>query len=72
MLEAGDIRVQPRPEAPSQPAGEAPREKLNYDVSYRSWNQVLVERADGGGVAFVLDRHGLWRWKLAGVELREG
>ena len=72
MLEAGDIRVQPRPEAPSQPAGEAAREKLNYDVSYRSWNQVLVERADGGGVAFVLDRHGLWNWKLAGVELREG
>lgn len=72
MLEAGDIRVQPRPETPPQPASEAPREKLNYDVSYRSWNQVLVERADGGGVAFVLDRHGLWSWKLAGVELREG
>lgn len=71
MLEAGDIRVQPTPEGPPQPAGEAPRDKPNYDVSYRSWNQVLVERADGGGVAFVLDRHGLWSWKLAGVELRE-
>lgn len=71
MLEAGDIRVQPTPGGPPQPAGDAPRDKPNYDVSYRGWNQVLVERADGGGVAFVLDRHGLWRWKLAGVELRE-
>lgn len=73
MLEAGDIRVQPRMgDAPApRPAGEAPPEKPNYDVSYRGWNQVLVERADGGGVAFLLDRHGLWTWKLAGVELRE-
>lgn len=72
MLEAGDIRVQPKPaDAPPPPAGEQPREKPNYDLSYRSWNQVVVERADGGGVAFLLDRHGLWSWKLAGVELRE-
>lgn len=72
MLEAGDIRVQPEPEGPpSPPADEGRREKLNYDLSYRSWDQVVVERADGGGVAFVLDRHGLWSWKLAGVELRE-
>jgi hypothetical protein len=70
MLEAGDIRVQPGQEGPP-PAGDAPREKLDYGLSYRNWNQVLVERADGGGLAFVLDRHGLWRWKLAGVELRE-
>lgn len=70
MLEAGDIRVQPEPQGPP-PGGAAPREKLNYGLSYRDWNQVLVERADGGGLAFVLDRHGLWNWKLAGVELRE-
>jgi hypothetical protein len=72
MLEAGDIRVQPKPaDTPPLPAGEAPREKLNYDLSYRSWNQVVIERADGGGVSFVLDRDGLWSWKLAGIELRE-
>lgn len=71
MLEAGDIRVQPRQEGAPPPAGEAPREKLDYDLSYRSWGQAVVERADGGGVAFVLDRDGLWSWKLAGVELRE-
>ncbi|KFI07679.1 DUF2939 domain-containing protein [Massilia sp. BSC265] len=71
MLEAGDIRVQPKPDGPPPAASDAPREKRNYDLSYRSWKQVVVERAEGGGVAFLLDRHGLWSWKLAGVELRE-
>lgn len=74
MLDAGDIRVQPEPAAvppaPAPASEERPREKPNYDLSYRSLNQVVVERADGGGVRFVLDRDGLWRWKLAGVELR--
>ena len=73
MLDAGDIRVQPKPagEPAGGPAasGDAPREKVNYDLSYRGWNQAVVQRADGGGVAFVLDRHGLWSWKLAAVEL---
>lgn len=69
MLEAGDVRFQSAPGVPAPaPAGEPPREKPNYDLSYRGWNQVLVQRADGGGVAFVLDRDGLWRWKLTGVE----
>lgn len=69
MLDAGDIRV--RPLEPAAPADARPREKVNYDLSYRSWEQVVVQRADGGGVAFLLDRQGLWRWKLAGVALRE-
>jgi hypothetical protein len=71
MLDAGDIRVRPTPETSPPASGGRPREKLNYDLSYRNWNQVVVERADGGGVRFVLDRDGLWAWKLAGVELRE-
>lgn len=75
MLESGDIRLQPRrspePErSPGMSDGPA-REKLNYDLGYRNWNQVVVERADGGGVAFILKRDGWWSWKLAGVELRE-
>ena len=71
MLESGDIRVQPRQDNPPPASGEPAREKLNYDLSYRSWSQAVVQRADGGGVAFILDRHGLWSWKLAAVELPE-
>lgn len=77
MLAAGDIRVQPMnerredPAAAPAPAADPPREKLNYDLSYRTWNQVVVERADGGGVRFVLDRSGVWSWKLVGVEQPE-
>lgn len=71
MLDAGDIRVQPGRDGPPPSASDAPREKPNYDLSYRSWDRVVVERADGGGVRFVLDRSGLWDWKLVGVELPE-
>ncbi|RZA34920.1 MAG: DUF2939 domain-containing protein [Lysobacteraceae bacterium] len=75
MLEAGDIRVRPLEQqapadAPAREMGEQAA-KVNYDLSYRSWEQVVVQRADGGGVAFILDRNGLWSWKLAGVELPE-
>ncbi|VXB73340.1 DUF2939 domain-containing protein [Massilia sp. 9I] len=71
MLESGDIRMQPKPQDGPAASNDGAREKVNYDLSYRSWNQVLVQRADGGGVAFVLDRDGLWSWKLAAVELPE-
>lgn len=71
MLESGDIRVQPERQDIPGPSDEGGREEINYALSYRGWGQAVVERADGSGVAFVLDRHGLWGWKLAGVELRE-
>lgn len=69
MLDAGDVRVRPMQDSPPVQADEGPRDKPNYDLSYRSLNQVLVARADGGGAVFVLDRDGLWRWKLVAVEL---
>lgn len=71
MLDAGDIRLQPKRDEPPSIEDEGVHEKVNYDLSYRGWNQVVVQRADGGGVAFVLDRDGLWHWKLAAVELPE-
>ncbi|MCC2955566.1 DUF2939 domain-containing protein [Massilia sp. IC2-477] len=71
MLDSGDIRVQPKQEGSPAPTGEGARDKVNYDLSYRGWGQAVVQRADGGGVAFILDRDGLWSWKLAAVELRE-
>jgi len=71
MLDAGEIRFQPKREEPPPIEDERVREKVNYDLSYRSWRQAVVQRADGGGVAFVLDRDGLWHWKLAAVELPE-
>ena len=75
MLESGDVRVRPMQDSEPASADEGPRgearEKPNYDLSYRSLNQVVVARADGGGAVFVLDRDGLWRWKLVAVELPE-
>lgn len=71
MLDSGDIRVQPKREDAPAPTGEGARDKVNYDLSYRGWDQAVVQRADGGGVAFILNRDGLWGWKLAAVELPE-
>lgn len=71
MLDAGEIRFQPRREEPPSIEDEGVHEKVNYDLSYRGWSQAVVRRADRGGVAFVLDRDGLWHWKLAAVELPE-
>jgi hypothetical protein len=77
MLDSGDIRFQPKPDMAPAPGGEPgeanerARVKPNYDLSYRGWNQAVVQRADGGGVVFVLERHGLWGWKLAAVEMPE-
>jgi hypothetical protein len=76
MLAAGDIRLKPKHDQDQQPPGlphdERPREKPNYDLSYRSWGQVVIQKAQGGGVTFILNRDGLWSWKLAAIELPRG
>ncbi|MGH8854124.1 MAG: DUF2939 domain-containing protein [Telluria sp.] len=70
MLDAGDIRLQPKHREAGSVRGEGPREHVDYALGYRSWRQVVVERTDGDGAAFILDRDGVWGWKLAGIELR--
>ncbi len=71
MLETGDIRLQPG-QAPAGPApDQRPRDKVRYELAYRSLNQVVVQKEEEGGIAFVLDRDGLWSWKLVGIEQRE-
>jgi hypothetical protein len=75
MLEAGELRVrrgsgdgQDGPSAP--PAQQADTdEQPRYALSYRSWDRVAVAKEGGDGGAFILYRHGLWGWKLGGIEL---
>jgi hypothetical protein len=68
MLETGDIELQ-LARQPDRPAGhDLPHEKIRYTLSYRSLNQVTVENKQGVGARFILNRNGLWGWKLAGVE----
>lgn len=71
MLERGDVKLRSGPEAPSDAPreDERAREKLDYDLAYAGWDRVTVARDDGSGAVFILRRHGLWGWKLSGVEL---
>ncbi|MFZ4877609.1 DUF2939 domain-containing protein [Janthinobacterium sp. Mn2066] len=47
------------------------QEKTDYSVAYAGWDKFVVRaKADGdekGGL--VLQRHGLWDWKLSAIEL---
>lgn len=67
MLERGDMQLKTGRDQAA--AGEARREKVNYDLHYQGWNRVGVARADGSGASFILRRDGLWGWKLSGIEL---
>lgn len=71
MLEAGEVRIRPdrHPETPAPAADGATGEKARYALSYRSWDRVAIAREDKDGGAFILHRHGLWSWKLGGIEL---
>jgi hypothetical protein len=42
---------------------------VDYTVSYRGWDKVIVGRRGHNSGNFVLKRDGLWSWKLAAVEL---
>lgn len=75
MLEAGEVRIRPdrrpdrHPETPAPAPDGATGEKARYALSYRSWDRVAIAREDKDGGAFILHRHGLWSWKLGGIEL---
>lgn len=59
--------------APS-PGADAGREKLDYALSYRSWDTVAVELEQHGAShgSMILRRHGLWTWKMTSMELPAG
>ena len=68
MLEAGDVRVRYKTGDGMSPPSSS-QDKVRYTLSYRSWDRVAIEREGGDGGAFILHRHGLWSWKLGGIEL---
>ncbi|WP_379678720.1 DUF2939 domain-containing protein [Massilia consociata] len=72
MLEAGEVRIRREPDpapAPGRASTDGEGDKVRYDLAYRSWDRVAMTREGGGSGAFILHRHGLWSWKLGGIEL---
>jgi len=46
-----------------------------YSAGYTAWDKFAIGsavNAEGSGGALVLQRHGLWRWKLGAIELESG
>jgi Protein of unknown function (DUF2939) len=47
------------------------QEKADYSVAYAGWDKFVVRAKTGGDEkgSLVLQRHGLWNWKLSAIEL---
>lgn len=72
MLETGTVRLA-RPAAAVPAAAPAPAvagaRKTRWSLRYRGLNEVAVSNDAAGAARFILHRDGIWRWKLAGLEL---
>jgi hypothetical protein len=70
MLENGKVNLAKR-RTPAESEHQAQKDadgKPKYAVGYRSWDTfVLTWTASDGSLVF--KRHGLWGWKLSGIEL---
>lgn len=40
-----------------------------YASPYRAWDRVELRWEGKDGGSFILKRHGLWSWKLAGIDM---
>lgn len=67
MVEHGKVTIAKPAGEPEAAGAEPPGNKPHYALHYRGWDRFAVTADDGG--AFVFRRAGLWRWKLAGIEL---
>jgi hypothetical protein len=67
MIESGKTGL-PKP---GNAASSTPRasEKLDYSVSYQSWDKVAVSGKGADAGSFIFKRHGMWSWKLSAIEL---
>ena len=70
MVEHGKVSIGRPTREDRTPAAEPARDKPRYALHYRGWSRFAVTAEDGG--SFVFRRDGLWRWKLAGIELPGG
>lgn len=67
MMENGRVSMARREAPPEAP--RAPARKPDYDLAYRGWDRVELRWEGKDGGSFILERHGLWSWKLAGIDM---
>jgi len=55
----------------NSPAAGGAQEKTDYSVAYAGWDKFVVRAKAAGDEkgGLVLQRHGLWNWKLSAIEL---
>lgn len=67
MVEHGKVSIAGPAHEPAPADAAGARDKPRYALHYRGWDSFAVTAENGG--SFVFRRAGLWRWKLAGIEL---
>lgn len=62
--------VSPQAGAQDGSGAGATRQKADYAAGYTSWDTFAVRSKDGTQEgALILQRHGVWGWKLSGIEI---
>ncbi|MGK5080095.1 DUF2939 domain-containing protein [Janthinobacterium sp. HLX7-2] len=63
--------ISPQPAADAGAPADGAQKKTGYAAGYAGLNKFVVRAKDGGGKegALVLQRHGVWGWKLSGIEI---
>lgn len=67
MMESGKTGLPKRGNAAS--SGPRLSEKVDYSVSYRSWDKIAVSKKGNDAGSFIFKRYGIWNWKLSAIEL---
>ncbi|GAB3469731.1 DUF2939 domain-containing protein [Massilia terrae] len=66
MIESGKTGLAKPGNAASSTPGHG--EKVDYSVSYRSWDKVAVTKKGAAAGSFIFRRYGIWNWKLSAIE----
>ncbi|NBV18419.1 MAG: DUF2939 domain-containing protein [Janthinobacterium sp.] len=62
--------VSPQADANGDAPADGAQDKADYSAAYAGINKFVVRARDGRQEgALVLQRHGIWTWKLSGIEL---
>jgi CubicO group peptidase (beta-lactamase class C family) len=69
MMENGRVSVARNAGREDRRRADPGAAHTGYALSYRAWDRVALTSQKPDGGSFLFARHGLWDWKLAGIEL---
>lgn len=67
MMRSGKAELPKPGEVASEPSPGS--DKVDYSVSYRSWDKFALSGKGPNEGSFIFKRYGFWSWKLVAIEL---